>query len=238
MRITVINRVSVIVFLMIVPNLVWSQPDYSRIMPDTSRVNELLRESFDLIDPRIIRIETEVDQLFNKLNERGITDPQVRHKMLVEVSSVSKSIRLSKEVIKISEYIDYLKGKAYALKNIGFAYYHYDKFLQTNRDEAFKYWREAVQVLTLANDNNGAENLLKSIWADIELINEIHDYNVKSMTEQVMAAQQVESELALEKQKQYSNMVLLLSGLVLIGSISFSFIQSIKNKRTSKMTSC
>ncbi len=169
MKIIVINRMCIFLFtLLTAPFLVWSQHDFSRIMPDSTRVNQLLRESFDLIDPRIIRTETEVDQLFNKLNERGITDPQLRHKMLLEVSSVTKSIRLSKEVIRISEFIDYPRGKAYALKNIGFAYYYYDHFLQTNRDEAFTYWREAVQVLIKANDDRGAENLLKSIWTELD----------------------------------------------------------------------
>ena len=71
-----------------------------------------------------------------------------------------KSITYATEAIKISEKIQYDKGKALGLKNIGIAYYY-----QGNYVSALNFWEQSLATFEKMNDEIGVSNLLNNIGA-------------------------------------------------------------------------
>jgi adenylate cyclase len=70
------------------------------------------------------------------------------------------TILLGKQAADIADKIDFQKGKALALKNIGLGY-----FYQTNLVEALNYWTESLKIFENINDQAGIANLLNNIAA-------------------------------------------------------------------------
>jgi len=70
------------------------------------------------------------------------------------------TILLGKQAADIADKIDFKKGKALALKNIGLGY-----FYQTNLVEALNYWTESLKIFENINDQAGIANLLNNIAA-------------------------------------------------------------------------
>jgi class 3 adenylate cyclase/tetratricopeptide (TPR) repeat protein len=68
------------------------------------------------------------------------------------------TILLGKQAADIADKIDFQKGKALALKNIGLGY-----FYQTNLVEALNYWTESLKIFENINDQAGIANLLNNI---------------------------------------------------------------------------
>jgi adenylate cyclase len=68
------------------------------------------------------------------------------------------TIMLGKQAADIADKIDFQKGKALALKNIGLGY-----FYQTNLVEALNYWTESLKIFENINDQAGIANLLNNI---------------------------------------------------------------------------
>src|SRR5258705_10362515 len=68
------------------------------------------------------------------------------------------TILLAQQAVDISERINFQKGKALALKNIGLGY-----FYQSKLPEALNYWTESLKVFESVNDQNGIANLLNNI---------------------------------------------------------------------------
>src|SRR5688572_19496306 len=63
------------------------------------------------------------------------------------------TILLGKQAADIADKIDFQKGKALALKNIGLGY-----FYQTNLVEALNYWTESLKIFENINDQAGIAN--------------------------------------------------------------------------------
>jgi len=71
-----------------------------------------------------------------------------------------KAISLSKLAGEMAEKIDFGKGKALALKNIGLVYYYQGKYLET-----LDYWTQSLAIFEKINDEPGIANLLSNIGA-------------------------------------------------------------------------
>ncbi len=69
-----------------------------------------------------------------------------------------KAISLAIKAKESAEKIDFLKGKGYALKYIGLAYYTQGKFPET-----LSYWNESLQIFENLKDDVGVANLLNNI---------------------------------------------------------------------------
>ena len=90
-----------------------------------------------------------------------------------------KAIRYAKQADELATKINYRKGSAYALKNIGSAYY-----IQGSYDEAINYWQKSLKTFQSINDELGEANLLSNLGAvyfnlgkDVKAL----DYHLKSL---------------------------------------------------------
>ena len=94
-------------------------------------------------------------------------------------SDSAKAISLAQKARKMAEEIDFPKGEAYALKNMGMVYYLKGKY-----EETLNYWNQSLQVFEKAEDNVGIANMLSNIGAvyfnqgaDAKAL----EYNLKSL---------------------------------------------------------
>ena len=71
-----------------------------------------------------------------------------------------KAISLATQAKDLAEKINFLVGKAYALKNIGLGYYFQGKYV-----EALEFWKESLRIFEQINDQTGIANLLNNIAA-------------------------------------------------------------------------
>lgn len=90
-----------------------------------------------------------------------------------------KAIRYARQADELAIKINFKKGSAYALKNIGSAYY-----IQGNYDEAIKYWEKSLKKFQSISDELGEANLLSNLGAvyfnlgkDVKAL----DYHLKSL---------------------------------------------------------
>ena len=67
----------------------------------------------------------------------------------------AKAIKLANQAKVLSERINYLRGKGYALKNIGLGYYYQEIFT-----DALASWNESLKVFEILKDDVGIANLL------------------------------------------------------------------------------
>ena len=70
------------------------------------------------------------------------------------------ALAIANEAKELSREINYPKGEALALKNIGFVYYYRNKFVQT-----LEYWNQSLQILQGIGDDLGQANLQGNIGA-------------------------------------------------------------------------
>ncbi|MBL0047149.1 MAG: tetratricopeptide repeat protein [Bacteroidetes bacterium] len=68
------------------------------------------------------------------------------------------AIKIATEARVLSEKINFPKGVAYALKNIGIAYYMQGKYIET-----LDYWQQSEKVFQSMNDKVGVANILSNI---------------------------------------------------------------------------
>src|SRR5262245_44249276 len=71
-----------------------------------------------------------------------------------------ESIRLGNQANELAEKSGFKKGVAYALKNIGLAYYTKGKYSET-----LGYWEESLKLFEAIGDPLGVSNLLNNIGA-------------------------------------------------------------------------
>ncbi len=94
-----------------------------------------------------------------------ISDTVLVNKLLDESktfinSEPEKSVQLNTQAKKLSEQINFPKGEALALKNIGLAYYYQGQYLQT-----LDFWTQSLRVFQKLNDLDGMANLHGNIGA-------------------------------------------------------------------------
>jgi signal transduction histidine kinase/CheY-like chemotaxis protein len=71
-----------------------------------------------------------------------------------------ESIRLGNQANDLAEKSGFKKGRAYALKNIGLAYYTKGKYSET-----LGYWQQSLETFEVIGDQMGVSNLLNNIGA-------------------------------------------------------------------------
>lgn len=71
-----------------------------------------------------------------------------------------KAIELAKQAKELAEKINFIAGKAYALKNIGLGEYYKGKYPET-----LEYWNESLKIFEELKDEVGVANLLNNIAA-------------------------------------------------------------------------
>jgi class 3 adenylate cyclase/tetratricopeptide (TPR) repeat protein len=71
-----------------------------------------------------------------------------------------KAIALANRAMELSQKWEYLKGEAFALKNLGLVFYFQGKYIQT-----LQYWNESLKKLQQINDKDGIANLMSNIGA-------------------------------------------------------------------------
>jgi signal transduction histidine kinase len=75
-------------------------------------------------------------------------------------SQPDDAVAYSQQAIELSKEIDFKKGWAYALKNMGLAYY-----VKGNYDEVLHYWKQSLEVFESIEDRLGVSNLLNNLGA-------------------------------------------------------------------------
>ena len=75
-------------------------------------------------------------------------------------SDSAKAISLAMQAREIATEIEYPKGEAYALKNIGLVYYYRGKY-----GETLDYWNPSLQIFESLKDDVGISNMLSNIGA-------------------------------------------------------------------------
>ena len=94
-----------------------------------------------------------------KLDTNTVNDLLQKSKETLN-ESPDKAIALATQAKELSEKINFVKGKAYALKNIGLGYYFQSKYIET-----LDYWMQSLKLFESLNDQIGVANLLNNIGA-------------------------------------------------------------------------
>ena len=69
-----------------------------------------------------------------------------------------KAMRVAIQAKELAEKINFFKGQAYALKNIGIAFYREGKYV-----DALGYWRESLNIFEKISEDEGISNMLNNI---------------------------------------------------------------------------
>jgi len=94
-----------------------------------------------------VQDSTKVNALLDDSKQFINTDPE-------------KAISLATQARELAQKIEFPKGEALALKNIGLVYYYEGKFVQT-----LQYWNESLAILQAIHDDLGQANLQGNIGA-------------------------------------------------------------------------
>jgi len=118
-------------------------------------------------------------------NERDFVKDTARVQQLLKesksffVGEPDKAIRMSIEAKDLAEAAGFAEGKAYALKNIGIAYYY-----KSNYVEALQNYEQSLEIFKSLNDNRGIANLLSNIgviYYDRGDVTKALDYHLQSL---------------------------------------------------------
>lgn len=71
-----------------------------------------------------------------------------------------KAMAILQRALQISRNLEYVKGEAYALKNIGIVYYYQGKYIET-----LNYWNESLALFERQKDDIGIANILNNMGA-------------------------------------------------------------------------
>ena len=71
-----------------------------------------------------------------------------------------KAIDLAKQAKELAATINFDKGEAYALKNIGIVYFYQGKYVET-----LDFWNQSIAIFERINDDVGVANLLNNLGA-------------------------------------------------------------------------
>src|SRR6478735_3291359 len=97
---------------------------------------------------------------------KTVNEDTVRVNILLDLSKrlyslePDESIRLGNQANDLAEKSDFKKGVAYALKNVGLAYYTKGKYSET-----LGYWQQSLKLFEVIGDPLGVSNLLNNIGA-------------------------------------------------------------------------
>jgi len=107
--------------------------------------------------------QTKPDSMQAKL---ATVQDTIKVNLLLDISKAyigkdrAKVIHYARQAEKLAQTLGFARGKGYALKNIGLAY-----FVEGKYNEALTFWQPSLQVFTSINDKTGMCNLLGNIGA-------------------------------------------------------------------------
>ncbi len=108
--------------------------------------------------------DRETDSLLALLNKTGTDTVRVdlMNKIAVNYFNTSpeKAMKYGTDAKTLAESTGYIQGLAYALKNIGIAYYMQADYIQT-----LTYWNQSLKEFENANDKKGIANILSNLGA-------------------------------------------------------------------------
>jgi class 3 adenylate cyclase len=107
---------------------------------------------------------SEADSLKNVIN--SLSEDSTKVIALNELSNIfwdtqpDQAIMFAVEAMELGKRINYLKGVAYAMKNIGMGYYTKSDYIQV-----LDYWQQSLAVFDSIGDQTGVSNLLNNLGA-------------------------------------------------------------------------
>ena len=72
----------------------------------------------------------------------------------------TKALRYANEALQLAEKIEYLRGKGYALKNMGLVYYYQGDYLNV-----MEYWTKSLETFERISDTVGIANMVNNLGA-------------------------------------------------------------------------
>ena len=105
----------------------------------------------------------QIDSL-KSIVETGVKDTAMVNTLLhlsnavLQNEDLSNYQMYSKQANELAQEIDFKKGKAYALKNIGISYFYNGEYL-----EVFDYWTQSLETFEAIQDTTGMSNMLNNI---------------------------------------------------------------------------
>lgn len=98
----------------------------------------------------ILEKETKDSTMVNTLIEMGNT--------VLQKDDLKGFLKYSEDAFDLAAQINYKKGQAYALKNIGISYYYKGDYLSV-----FEYWTQSLQTFEAIHDTIGISNMLNNL---------------------------------------------------------------------------
>jgi len=74
---------------------------------------------------------------------------------ILQNEDISGSLIVSKQAGELADELGYLRGKAYAEKNIGMAYYYQGDYMQV-----LDHWTKSLEIFETIEDNQGIANMV------------------------------------------------------------------------------
>src|SRR5882672_2302774 len=104
--------------------------------------------------------QSKTDETNPPLGDTSLVNSLLQESKGYFIDSPAKAIDLAMQAKVLAENLHFQKGDAYALKNIGIAYYFQGKYL-----EALDYYQQSLKVFTEINDYVGMANIYGNIGA-------------------------------------------------------------------------
>lgn len=113
----------------------------------------------------VVSQESQIDSLKQivQSGQRDTAMVNTLNTLSVEIlrnEGISESLEYSEQANKLAQELGYLRGQAYAEKNIGMAYYHQGEYL-----EVLNQWTESLKTFEAINDTLGVANLANNLGA-------------------------------------------------------------------------
>uniref|UniRef100_UPI002614D53E tetratricopeptide repeat protein n=1 Tax=uncultured Eudoraea sp. TaxID=1035614 RepID=UPI002614D53E len=79
---------------------------------------------------------------------------------ILQNEDISGSLKISREASSLADELGYLRGKAYAEKNIGMAYYYQGDYIQV-----LEHWTKSLEIFETIEDPQGISNMANNLGA-------------------------------------------------------------------------
>ncbi|MEP0132961.1 MAG: adenylate/guanylate cyclase domain-containing protein [Eudoraea sp.] len=113
----------------------------------------------------LVSQESQIDSLKRMVQEGSGDSTQVNNLNALSVAilqeeDISGSLQVSRQAGELADELRYLKGKAYAEKNIGMAYYYQGDYM-----EVLDHWTKSLEIFEAIEDSQGIANMANNLGA-------------------------------------------------------------------------
>jgi len=113
----------------------------------------------------LVSQELEIDSLrevvkFGKKDTLQVSNLNALSVAILQNEDISGSLIVSKQAAELADELGYLRGKAYAEKNIGLAYYYQGDYM-----EVLDHWTKSLEIFETIEDSQGIANLSNNLGA-------------------------------------------------------------------------